>query len=408
MKNYGIVFLLLCLAASFASCHHDGVYDPDATKNISEIKVPQGFDWEMSSDFPFTVSAGVNSKISVFADKECQELIATLPVSPEETTYYLSVAKAAEQIFIQYTKKDGQKTVVPYSLVKTRANDWRLPEDGGETTWDGEQWVLYYPSAQQGGWGTLLFEDMWPELGDYDFNDLAANYKIQVYFEKKDGKDYLTGILIAVRLNALGGNMPYTLCLQMDECNSGQISSVEDYGSAENSFKWENPKADTWPLFSFHWAAQKGSNGGKYYNTEEGCEVSDLSQNQITLFISPKGDIELKNHFIHGTYNFFIRHNNGKEIHLKGYKPTEAFAETYRKIVAENEHLSSDNYYCTKDGFVWGIKVPKGINHARETIDFGVAYPQFKNWVQTGGVENKEWYEDNQGKGNQINVSNTH
>ncbi len=34
----------------------------------------------------------------------------------------------------------------------------------------------FYPSAN--GFGTLLFEDLWPGLGDYDFNDLVLSYRI--------------------------------------------------------------------------------------------------------------------------------------------------------------------------------------------------------------------------------------
>src|SRR5690606_6148145 len=35
--------------------------------------------------------------------------------------------------------------------------------------------INYFPS--QNNWGTLAFEDQWPDMGDYDLNDLVVNYR---------------------------------------------------------------------------------------------------------------------------------------------------------------------------------------------------------------------------------------
>ena len=34
-----------------------------------------------------------------------------------------------------------------------------------------------------------MFEDLWPAYGDYDFNDLVLNYKIQLYMNNKNMVD---------------------------------------------------------------------------------------------------------------------------------------------------------------------------------------------------------------------------
>ena len=46
----------------------------------------------------------------------------------------------------------------------------------------------------------------------------------------------------------------------------------------------------------------------------------------------------------------------------------------------------------TEDDFVWGIKVPVGIAHASEKVLFSTAYPKFKEWVESDGAKNKDWY----------------
>ncbi len=72
--------------------------------------------------------------------------------------------------------------------------------------------------------------------------------------------------------------------------------------------------------------------------------------------------------------------------------------------MAENENLDPDHFYCTKDGFVWGLEVPGGINHANEGVDFRSAYQHFDEWVTSNGEKHQEWYKDNQGYENRIDI----
>ena len=48
--------------------------------------------------------------------------------------------------------------------------------------------------------------------------------------------------------------------------------------------------------------------------------------------------------------------------------------------------------YCNKNGLVWGIKVPVGIAHASEKVLFSTGYPKFKEWLESDGAKNKDWY----------------
>ena len=71
------------------------------------------------------------------------------------------------------------------------------------------QAVIFYP-AQENGWGTLMFEDLWPAYGDYDFNDLVVNYKMQLY---PNNKNMVKEMILGIRVKAIGGSLPYDLCL---------------------------------------------------------------------------------------------------------------------------------------------------------------------------------------------------
>ena len=65
-----------------------------------------------------------------------------------------------------------------------------------------DEGLIYIP-ARRNGWGTLMFEDLWPAYGDFDFNDFVVNYKIQLYMQNKNKVD---AMLIGVRVKAVGGS----------------------------------------------------------------------------------------------------------------------------------------------------------------------------------------------------------
>ena len=71
--------------------------------------------------------------------------------------------------------EDAKPSVAPVVTRGGGKGDY-TPQPGMEDN------ILEYPS----GYGTVMFEDMYPQLGDYDFNDFVAWYKYQLqdFFHK--------------------------------------------------------------------------------------------------------------------------------------------------------------------------------------------------------------------------------
>ena len=90
-----------------------------------------------------------------------------------------------------------------------------------------DEGLIYIPARRNGG-GTLMFEDLWPAYGDFDFNDFVVNYKIQLYMQNKNK---VNAMLIGVRVKAVGGSIPYDLCLAMKGVKGGEIDEIEPYNS---------------------------------------------------------------------------------------------------------------------------------------------------------------------------------
>ena len=74
---------------------------------------------------------------------------------------------------------------------------------------------------------------------------------------------------------------------------------------------------------------------------------------------------------------------------MKGYRPSYLYTNYEADSVGE---MMEGVPYCNKNGFVWGIKVPVGVKHAYEKVLFDDAYPEFRAWVTSNGVDNKDWY----------------
>lgn len=397
---------LLLAFLGLAACTEKDYYNPgDDEKKTTDLVVPDGFDWETSENVSLAVTSSVETVVDVFLTEECNEndKLATISVPSEENV--LSVPKGTEKVYIRYPKTTGDYGVIISSLIQTRAESGthvRLPEDAG--AWGNGHYksLYYYPSAD---WGTLLFEDNWPGLGDYDFNDMALWYKIQLYTVGTGQSRRVEAVMISLRLNAIGGTLPYEFCLQTDNLGADQIVEMEYPYANQKDAKVELISTGGDPaVLSFGWENLKGSNGGLFYNTEKEYQVSPEELKQVTVMIYLDSEKRM-DIFTHDSFNFFLRNTeDGREIHLRGYKPTSMFYSAYEEFENANANLSKERYYCTTDGFVWGLKVPKGIDHAQEKVDFRKAYKLFEEWVTSGGKTYPQWYNEQSGKEYRIDV----
>ncbi len=404
-------YILSVIVVIFWACNDKEVYDPDAGKKVEDLKVPQGFDWKMTKDVKLVFHSNVPTGVTVYADKAASVVLAEMNVRPEGTTCFVNVGKEASAVYVKYTQENGKETIEPVAFSPVtradadRANwigKWEVEKAKENEMVDGIKWVAYYPSKNS--CGTLLFEDMWPKMGDYDFNDVAVWYQIRMHSLKskiKEPDDEIKDVKkieIAVRLNALGGSYPCDFCLSFDE-DRDDIEKIE-VSDGVGTCRWENRDKKEDALFVFSWPGIKTE---RYYNTETAVSNDMLDKNWVLLTIWLKEDEDIE----FDDFDFFIRRtDNQYEIHLKGYEPTKDFENRYEEIVRENEELNPDDDYAymTKDGYVWGLNLPWAINHAKESVNFCDAYDGFAEWITSGGKDNQNWYKPNKDKANRVDM----
>jgi len=132
-----------------------------------------------------------------------------------------------------------------------------------------------------------------------------------------------------------------------------------------------------------------------YHNTESGSEFTDPFHFSfhITLYYAAEYNHRLIEDY--PPYNPFLVINQdiSREIHFANYLPTGRICSSYFGTADDASDPLSDRYYLSAFDLPWGINLPKIYNHPLENLSITDAYPQFVDWVTSGGMSNNDWYE---------------
>lgn len=388
----------------FVSCEKN-LYDPtkvpEKEPTVADMVVPADFDWVMSQQVNCTVRTLHASQVSLYSDEACkEELIAKFTANPSNTPVVLSLPKDTKVIYLKYTDtQDKEKSIA--ASVENKTVIFELPADSKalvQTRADsGNSISLLYPS----NWGTLLFEDMFPKTGDFDFNDFVARYQIMLSGQQAPN-GYVNNMRVSLYIYAVGGTLPYSPSFRLYGIDKSRI----DMSSVKLTLVRNNPtpaiKLNVLDIQSNELAVEleNGNNnpnklpGSPFFNTEPGFITRQSEVTQVSFefnFKQPVNPAELQEPAVDF---FLLSKDKSKEVHLKGYQPV--FKEYNYSI----QGLHPSEPYCTDHNLVWAIKVPYTVRHAIEKANFRAAYFRFSDWAQSGGNDAKDWYKTNSGNTN--------
>ncbi len=260
-----------------------------------------------------------------------------------------------------------------------------------------------YPSV--GAWATLAFEDNWPFQGDYDMNDLVLRYQVVTTTNSTGGvKDLDLTYQIQARGatydSGFGVAFPGIASGTQLQSNTLAISGVNS-GAAAATSPESGQNHLTWILFNK--AKDYDPAGSGYLNTQSDVKRTGATftlhvtftnaQNVETLGLPP--------------YNPFIFRSDGVEnrkieVHLPGHPPTTKGAQCGLFLSSDDGSIlgNTNSFYKTNGGnghaagLPWAINIGESWNHPKEQIQISVAYPQFTDWVSTGGANPAyaSWY----------------
>lgn len=269
----------------------------------------------------------------------------------------------------------------------TDADGDGIPDSKDAFPNDAERaFISYYPNNST--WGTLMFEDQWPSLGDYDFNDLVIKYQFE--FISNAGNN-VVDMIANYQVVASGAtfNNGFGFILPIP---NGHIKSVSGcvYSGSSINLNNNGTERTTGNESAIIVYDNISASIGKMFNvTKTG---TTLSPNPITVQVSFRNNVTLSdlsdiNQFL------YVDQVRGREVHLIGYSPTKAADSSYFGVADDNS--TSGTYYRSVNGYPWCLDVPSDISYMLETKDLVTGYPDFINWAQSGGTQNTDWYHTN-------------
>lgn len=251
----------------------------------------------------------------------------------------------------------------------------------------------YYPNNQ---FGSLAFEDNWPAKGDFDLNDLVIDYRFnaitnannEVVEIKATFVNHATG---ATFLNGFGFQFGNSKINQAHlRCQGFDVrSSIIRLGS--NGLE-SGQSIPTVILFDNIFNRLPHPGQGIGVNTTKGAPYVQADTMQLNISIT-SGSYTLSD-FNLPSFNPFLISNQtrGREIHLPDYAPTDLADSRLFGTIDDASNPALGQYYKSSTNLPWAIHFPEHFNWPYEKEDIVNVYGDFQGWVESGGRNNKNWF----------------
>lgn len=254
--------------------------------------------------------------------------------------------------------------------------------------------IVSYPGTNE--YTTLAFEDTWPELGDYDMNDLVVAYRTHKYIKENQ----VTRYVIEGHVIAVGASFRNGFAVQLDDITTSNVDQtamrfeLNNVQQQSSALEANNASDDAVVIVSANlWRDVSPAAGCSFYRTEKGCDATDGFKFYISVPLktpvdqasAPSGTL---NPFIFATpgYHHGVAQYGGRglEIHLKNKRVSARFNSQYWGMEDDSSSYPVTSF-VSQSGLPWALELPALWHHPIEKMDLVEAYPGFVDFVQSSG-----------------------
>jgi LruC domain-containing protein len=292
---------------------------------------------------------------------------------------------------------DPSNSCYPLALIVDADSDGVADDDDAYPNDATKAYNNYFPAA---GFGTLMFEDLWPATGDYDFNDLVLDYRYNLI---TNANNKVVEMDASVVTRAIGASFRNGFAFQMNGIAPNKIVSTT--GPKYHGASWLNNAANgtengqTYANIVVFDDAQKilPSPGGSGTNVipANGRVAPDTTNLVITFVTSSGQELQLSD-FNLNPY-IIVNQIRGKEVHLPNGLPSSLHNADWFGTFQDDSKPGEGKYYKTKNNLPWALSIDSSIPYTHTTNDLIEAYLKFADWAQSNGTLYTDWYENKPG-----------
>jgi len=259
---------------------------------------------------------------------------------------------------------------------------------------------------KQGKFGTLVFEDLWPSVGDYDFNDAVIDYNFNQITNGNNNVVAIDGIFV---LRAQGAYFHNGFGIELPVDNglvsgvTGDINVRGNVATLDNRNLEANQSKAVVILWEDGYDVLRHPGQGIGVNTEPDAPYVKPDTLHISIvFKQPVGLGKLGN----PPYNpfIFVNKDRGREVHLADHAPTDLASQSYFGTEDDDSKPAQGRYYKTKTNLPWALNMIEHFDYPVEKVEILKAYKHFGEWAESSGTQYPDWYKDKAGYRNANNI----
>jgi LruC domain-containing protein len=261
----------------------------------------------------------------------------------------------------------------------------------------------YYPNATTNA--TLAFEDMWPALADYDFNDLVVAFNIR---QVLNANNEVVEVKVNMKIKAVGGSYVNGLGFQLDDVAPGDVANITGQVLSQNFItrSANNTEAGQSKAVIICYDSPEPLLHREYGSMFNTIKTNPRGHSDTMIigitFTNPvagtKLSIDKFNPFM------IINKQRGYEVHLGNFKPTDLANTGVFGSYSDRTNPGNNIYYKNDRGLPWAILVPDEFVYPTEKTAITSGYNIFDDWAISSGANYSNWYTNAPGNRNTNNL----
>ena len=381
IRNMVWILSVICTLATFQACMETVYYQaPTVEPEESEItEVPLLFDWSMSQHLDIQLKSDVNTRVAIYQDAAMQHLMYTTILEANKLeNITITALKMQDKLYLAYLNREGETVCRTIDVARKQVSTRAVYISGDITdaaemlpAAKGNKTIVFSPNNSV--YGTILFEDMYPAMGDYDMNDFVLGYRKQ--YSCNETTETLT---ITLQVRAIGGKLPFVpgvevMGVDVDGLDVSWTTSDDRLSVDHVSV---NDASGT-PVFLVNGAQNLKAKGGYFNVNQPKLPIDQLPS--VTITLSRSIDNQTRLDIQDRDLNFFIYNTQTRvEIHEKNTPVTRFASNTDEK----NFHM---------EGLVWAFRVEGYMPHTIEGQKIDRVFPKIAGWMRSSGNKYVDW-----------------